>query len=202
MSTEQVKTAVFATSPQMNALSIFVAVVLGSSLIEFSDLLFPPELSSMAFWGIVPCYWVAVTGWFGMMTWGGYLHYLDKPISRMWITFLMGIWVSILALMYFARGLPDSILIYMWGVVVLNMFYWLTAIFRHRDTGIQEPFRLLVVFSPLALSAAIAYSIYALVSPPVPEVAKWVFIFIAFAILVGFRVTLRWKHMWRPEEKQ
>jgi len=202
MSTEQIKAAVFATSPQMNALSIFVAVVLGSSLVEFNELLFPPKLSSMAFWGIVPCYWVGVTGWFGIMAWGRYTPYLDKPTSRVWVTFVMGAWTSVLALMFFASGLPESILGYLWGVVVLNIFYWLSTIYRHRDTGSPEPFRLLAIFSPIALIAAIAYSIYALMFSPVPEVVKWVFIIIAFIVVVGYRVALRWSHIWRPEESK
>ncbi len=205
MSTEQIKstsTATFATSPQMNALSIFVAVVLGSSLIEFNELLFPPKLSSMAFWGIVPCYWVAVTGWFGIMAWGRYTPYLDKPTSRIWITFVMSAWTVVLALMYFANGLPESILSYMWGVVILNIFYLLSSTTRHRDIGSEEPIRLIVIFGTLALSAAIAYSIWALIFPQVPEAVNWIFVFIAFGVLAGYRVALRWKHIWRPEEKK
>jgi hypothetical protein len=186
----------------MNALSIFVAVVLGSSLIEFNEFLFPPMLSSMAFWGMVPCYWVAVTAWFATMAWGKYAPYLDKPASRAWVTFTMGAWTAVLALMFFARGLPESILSYMWGVVALNIFYWLAYIYRHRDTGSPEPFRLLAIFSTLALSAATAYSICALVFSPVPEVVNWIFVFIAFAILVGYRLALRWRHVWRPEERK
>jgi len=202
MSTQQTKTAVFATSPQMNALSIFIAVVLGSSLVEFNELLFPPKLSSMAFWGIVPCYWVAVTAWFAIMAWGRYAPFLDKPTSRAWVTFTMGAWTSVLALMFFANGLPESILSYMWGVVVLNIFYWLAYTYRHRDTGSPEPFRLLAIFSTLALSAAIAYSIYALTFPQVPEIVKWIFVFIAFTILLGYRLALRWRHIWRPEDRK
>ncbi len=202
MSTEQIRTAVFATSPQMNAMSIFMAVVLGSSLIEFNELLFPPELSSIAFWGIVPCYWVALTGWFGIMAWGRYIPYLDKPTSRVWVAFIMGLWTSVLALMFFASGLPESMLSYLWGVVVMNIFYWLIAAYRYRDTGLSEPIGLSVLFSVLALVVATTYSIWSLAFPPIHSAVNWIFMSAALVIMIGYRVTLRWRHVWRPEEKQ
>ena len=205
MSTEQItstSTATFATSPQMNAVSIFVAVVLGSSLIEFNELLFPPKLNSLALWGILPVYYFGLNAWFGVMAWGKYTPFLDKSLTRMWILFTLLAWASLLALMYFASRLPGSLSGYMWCLVVLFIFQWLGTSYRHRDTGLPEPLRLTIQFGSLTLIAAIAYSLWVLVFPPVPDIANWVFVFIAFAILVGYRVLLRSTHTWRPEEKQ
>ena len=195
-------TITFATSPHMNAVSIFVAVVLGSSLIEFNELLFPPKLNSLAFWGILPIYYFGLNAWFGVMAWGRYTPFLDKPLTRIWIFFLLLSWASLLGLMYFASRLPGSLLGYMWCLVVLFIVMWLGCIYRHRDTDLPEPTRLLFQFGSLALVTAIAYSIWALVFPPVPYAASWVFVFLVFSIMVGYRVLLRMTHAWRPEERQ
>ena len=200
--TSTTSTAIFAASPQMNAVSIFVAVVLGSSLIEFNDLLFPPKLNSLAFWGIVPVYYFGLSAWFGVMAWGRYTPLLDKPLTRIWILILLLAWASLLGLMYFASRLPGSLLGYMWCLVILFILLWLGISYRHRDTGLPEPFRLTIQFGSLALVAAVAYSIWALVFPSVPDTANWVFVFVVFTIMVGYRVMLRMTHTWRSEEKR
>jgi len=204
MSTEQTSTtstAIFATSPHMNAVSIFVAVVLGSSLIEFNGLLFPPKLTSLAFWAILPCYCFAFDAWFGIIAWARYTPYLDKPISRTWIAGMFLAWTFVLAVMYFASRLPDSFLGYIWCLVVLFIVMWASYYFRHRDTNLPEPLILCAQFGSLALIAATVYSIWALAFPAVPDTVNWVFVFIVFAIMVGYRVMLRMTHVWRPEER-
>lgn len=205
MSTEQIKstsTATFAASPQMNAISIFVAIVLGSSIIEFNELLFPPKITSIAFWGILPVYYFALSAWFGIIAWGRYTPYLDKPTSRTWITFLLIGWASLLALMYFASRLPDSLLSYLWGLVVLFILLHFIQFLRRRDTGLPEPTGLCVLFSVFATVIAVTYSICLFAFPPVSNVANWVFVSAALVVMIGYRVALRWKHVWRPEEKQ
>ena len=73
---------------------------------------------------------------------------------------------------------------------------------RRRDTGLPEPIGLCNLFSVLATVAATTYSIWALAFPPVSNVANWAFVFAALVVMIGYRVALRWKHIWRPEEKQ
>jgi len=189
----------FFASPQVNLISVFVAIVLGASLIEFNSLLFPPEVTSLSFWAILPVYYFALDAWFAIMTWGRHTPYSDKPLSRTWVSCTLLGWTSLLALMFFASRLPDSLLSYMWGLVVMFIFISLSYFFRYRDTRLPQPRGLAAKFGSLALVAATAYSIWALVFPPIPDAANWVFVFVVFGVLVSYRQLLRLRHAWQPE---
>ena len=193
--------ATFLASPQLTFISLFVAVVLGSSLIQFNELLFPPKITSLSFWAILPAYYFALDGWFGIVAWGRYTPYTDKPLARIWVTCTLLAWTTLLAIMHFASRLPESLLSYMWGPVFLFITLYLGYTFRQRDTSLSQPIRLCAQFGSLAFIAALAYSIWGLAFPPVPAVANWIFVFIAFAIMVGYRLSLRMTHVWRTEER-
>jgi len=52
MSTQQIADSSslgFIASPQAPLISTFIAVILGASLIEFNELLFPPQITSLSF---------------------------------------------------------------------------------------------------------------------------------------------------------
>ena len=55
-------------SPQAPLISTFVAVILGASLIEFHEFLFPPKITSISFWALVVTYYSAIATWFGIST--------------------------------------------------------------------------------------------------------------------------------------
>jgi len=186
------------TSPQAPLLSTLIAVVLGASLIEFNELLFPPKITSPNFWAILAVYYTAFSLWFGITTMSRARPYKDTFISRLWL--LMGIFIliSLLALMYFATRITDFLAWYMWGWVITFFFFWMSYVFRYIDLRLPEPIGLCGIFGLLALIAATAYSIWALLFPPVPTVASWAFVFTAFAIIVSFRQLLRVKHAWQP----
>jgi hypothetical protein len=101
--------------------------------------------------------------------------------------------------MYFASRLPDSFLSYMWGCVVLFIFILLSYIFRYYATRVPQPLGLAVKFGLLTLTAATAYSIWAILLPPIPNAAAWAFVFVACAILVGYRLSLTLTHAWQPK---
>jgi len=101
-------------------------------------------------------------------------------------------------LMYFATRITDFLAWYMWGWVIAFFFFWMSSFLRYIGLRPPEPIGLCGIFGLLALIAAIAYSIWTLLFPPVPTVANWVFVFIAFAIIVSFRQLLRVTHVWQP----
>ena len=188
-------------SPLMTFFTLFAAVVIGSSLLEFNELLFPPKLSSISFWALLPVYFVAIDAWFGVAAWSRHIPYTDKPILRIMIMLLVLGWIVILALMYIASKAHISLLSYMWGIVVLFASAYSIRITRLRLTKLAEPARIFVICNICALAAATAYTIWLFVYPPVPDVVNWVFVAIAFVILIGWRLELKVTHTWRPEEK-
>lgn len=189
------------TSPLMTFFTLITAIVIGSSLLEFNELLFPPKVTSISFWALFPVYIVALDGWFGVVAWARNVPYTDKPVLRTTILLLVIIWIILLALMFFASRVPDTLLSYLWGLVVLFALTTLHCVLRYHTTKNPQPFAANMVPGILALAAAIAYSIWLFAFYPVPGVINWVFVAIAFAILAGMRVWMKVTHAWRPEEK-
>jgi hypothetical protein len=192
------------TSPHTPLLSTLVAVVLGASFIEFNELLFPPKLASLHFWALFVVYYAAFSVWFGIATMSRTRPFKDTFLSRIWL--LMGtlLLVVLLALMYFATRATESFLLYIWGWVIAFIFVELSYIFRYLDNRLPEPIKLGAIFLVISTVTAIAYSIWVLSFPPIPDMANWVFVFVAFATFVSYRLSIRLTHAWQltPSDQQ
>lgn len=189
-------------SPLMTFYTLLAAVVIGSSLLEFNELLFPPKITSVSFWALFPVYVVALDGWFGVIAWSRNIPYTDRPLLRTMMMVLVIMWIVVLALMYFASRTHISLLSYLWGLVVLFTVSHFMRAMRIRITERHEPGRIHVMCNILSLVVALVYSVWFFAYPPIPNVMNWVFVAIAFVILVGWRVFLKTTHIWRPEEKR
>ena len=202
MSTESnanTSTAGVIASPQAPLISTFIAVILGASLIEFNELLFPPMLTSLNFWALIIVYYGAVSTWFGITTMSRYRTYTDTIMARTWVTFGILHLTSYIALMYFATRLTDSLFAYLWCWVFLFIVTWLSILFRKMDLHLPEPLGWCGIHGLLALVIATIYSIWELFSHPVPDTANWIFVFVAFAIFMSYRQSVRMRHAWEPK---
>jgi hypothetical protein len=163
MSTQQlhVPSGKFLESPQI--LPTFFAVVLASSLVQFNEILFPPKITSLNFWAILAVYYGAFSTWFGTVAVSRNRPFSDRPIARLWLTLMTMVLVSYLGLMFLAARVADSQLSYMWGWVVIFIFYLSNYYFRYRDTRLPEPIGYCATFGLLVLANATAYSIWSLV---------------------------------------
>ena len=201
MSTQQItessKPGLLAT-PQAPLFTTFIAIVLGTSFIEFNEFLFPPKMASLNFWALFAVYYAAFSFWFGTATMSRVRPFRDTFISRSWLLMAILAYISFLALMYFATRATDSFLVYMWGWVIVFVFWELCYIIRYLDLHLPEPIRLCAIFASIATVTAIAYSIWVLAFPPVPDIANWVFVFVVFATIVSYRQLLRVSQPWQP----
>ncbi|MEE9465445.1 MAG: hypothetical protein V3W14_07755, partial [Candidatus Neomarinimicrobiota bacterium] len=149
----------------------------------------------------LPIYVVVLDAWFGVVSWSRNIPYTDKPVFRIIVLLLVLDWIVILALMYFASRAPASLFSYLWGIVVMLILIEIVVFMIFRETKAPQPFLIYGTGGILSLAAAIAYSIWVFAFYPVPDVINWVFVAIAFTILVGMRVWMKVTHTWRPEEK-
>lgn len=189
-------------SPLMTFFTLIAAIVIGSSLLESNELLFPPVVTSISFWALLPVYVVSLDAWFGVAAWARNIPFSDRPAFRATTLLLVLTWAWLLGLMYLGSRAHVSLFGYLWGVVALFVFLEILCGVRIRLLKTTEPLRIYRTCGILALTAAIAYSIWSITYPPVPSVISWVFVSIAFVILVGMRVWMKIAHTWRPEEKQ
>lgn len=183
----------------VSLVSILMAVVLGSSLIEFNELLFPPKVTSLNFWALLAVYWSAFASWFGMRISTRYRPYSDSLWGRLRVIFQAMSIVTHAGLLYFASQATDSLAGYMWAWAVLFSTFLIGCFFRQRDLHLPEPFKPLIVSLSIAIVASTLYTVWASVFPPVPNVALWGFVFAAFANVATMRAFIRWQHTWRPE---
>jgi hypothetical protein len=189
-------------SPIMTFFTFIAAIVIGSSLLEFNELLFPPKVTSISFWALLPVYVVALDAWFGVASWSRNTPYRDTPLVRLLVLLLVLTWIILLALMYFASRAHISLFSYLWGLVILFVMVQFICATRFQITKRPEPYRIYATCGVLSLTVAIAYSIWLFVYPPVPDVINWVFVVLAFIIMVGMRIWMKITHTWRPEEKK
>ncbi len=192
-------TAGVIASPQAPLISTFIAVILGASLIEFNEFLFPPKITSLNFWALITIYYGAIAVWFGITTMSRYRPYTDTFMARTWVTFGIFHLASYLGIMYFATRLTDSLFAYLWCWVALYIFTWLSILFRKLDLHLPEPLGWCGIHGLLALVIATIYSIWEFFSHPVPDTANWIFVFVAFAIFVSYRQSVRMRHVWEPK---
>ena len=182
------------TSPQGILLSLFWAIILGQSLIDYGELLFPPKLASLNFWALLIVYYGAFSAWFAVTTITRFRIYTDSALARFWLSLGILQLITYVALMRFASNVVDSFLMYMWGWVFVSFFMLSSNYFRQRDLHLPEPLRINALFFLLTVIAAVAYTIWDLAYISIPPVANWVFVFIAFANLVCYRQLLRLRH--------
>ncbi len=187
------------TSPQAPLISTFIAVILGASLIEFNEFLFPPQIASLSFWALITVYYGALATWFGITTIQRTRPYNDTFLSRTRLTFGILHLTSYLALMYFATRLTDSLFAYLWCWVFLYIIMWFSILFRKMDLHLPEPLGWCGVHGLLMLAIATTYSILTTFFHPIPTVANWIFVFVAFAIHLSYRQSVRMRRAWESK---
>ena len=183
----------------VNLMTVLLAVVLGSSLMEFNELLFPPNLTSLSFWALFSVYYSAFASWFSKRISMRYRPYTDSLNSRTRVIFeALGV-ITHAGLLYFASRVTDSIACYMWGWPVLLSTYMGVMFFRQRDLHLPEPWKPTTVSISVAITASTVYSVWSSVFPPIPDIAIWGFVLAMGVNIISFRAFLRWRHVWRPE---
>ena len=71
------------SSPQAPLFATFIAIVLGTSLLEFNEFLFSPKITSIKFWALLAVYYAAFSGWFGSATMSRGRPFKDTFLSRL-----------------------------------------------------------------------------------------------------------------------
>jgi len=189
----------FTASPQYPLHMLFLTLVLTVSLVEFNAIIFPPKVTSLNFWALFAAYFGAFSTWFGIIIVGSQRKYTDTFLAKLWVTCGSIMIIAYLGVMYFAARASDSFFWYMWGWVFVYIFYWFSIFFRKLDLHLPEPVGWCSMHLALAITAATAYSIWAWIFPPIPQIANWAFVFVALVIIVSYRQLMRFSHTWRKE---
>jgi len=191
MSPESKTASLESTTPQgINLVQIFFAVVLGGSILEFRESIFPPQGTSLNFWALFVVYIFIFATWFSWQVMTSRVPYIASFWSRL-RSLLEAFCIVVYAyLLYMGTLLPDHFFGYLWGFVVVYGIYVVAAKVRQRDSHHPEPTRIMFTHGVFQLIASIAYTIWVLISAPLDTTAIWIFIFITLGIHVSYRCFL------------
>jgi len=181
----------------VNLITIFLAVVLGSSLLEFNELLFPPKIRSINFWALLLVYYCAFTVWFALRIHSRNRPHTDTPLGRARIVLESLVVINFTGLLYFSSYAAYTLIGYLWGWVAYFVLTISIMIVRGREFHFPEPLKLSIIYGSLTVATVIAYSIWTQIFPPIPDIASWGFVFVTLVNIVSFRVLIWWQHAWR-----
>jgi len=170
---------------------LLFAVVLGSSLIEFRAVFFPPHLSRIDFWALSIAYLAAFLSWFGWHEATYRFPYTRRPIARLRAGLEALVAISWAGLLFLASEAATSPAGYLWGFTVVYGIHALVVGVRRkewqdRQAGYQ-PLRSTLLHGLVMAMVATAYSLWAQLAPPLPPGAAWVFVCLPLGVLVSYR---------------
>ena len=191
MSTESKVVSLENTAPQGFVLvQFFFAVVLGGSILEFRESIFPPMGTSVNFWALFVVYVFTFATWYSWQIMTGRVPYVASVWTRI-RSLLEAFCVIVYAyLLYMGTLLPEHFFGYIWGFVVVYAIYVVNAKVRQRDSHRPDAIRIMFTHGFFQLIATIAFTIWLLISAPLDPTAIWIFVFITLGIHVSYRCFL------------
>jgi 5'(3')-deoxyribonucleotidase len=172
---------------------ILFAVVIGASILRFSDLLFPPTYTTLNFWALIVAYFTAITSWFGWHKSTNKYPYTDSGAGRLRSSldaFIVGVYV---ALLFFGSKVDELFSFYLWGFVLVFILYLIVGELRRIEYEVQASQVSKIVYHLIAVSVvAIAFTILEKAFPQHSEVVSWIFVFLPLVIMASFRWFREW----------
>ena len=194
MSTESKVVSRENTAPQGIALvQFFFAVVLGGSILEFRESIFPPMGTSVNFWALFVVYIFIFATWYSWQVMTGRVPYVASVWTRI-RSLLEAFCIIVYAyLLYMGTLLPEHFLGYIWGFVVVYGIYVVNAKVRQRDSHRPEAIRIQLIHGCFQFITSLAFTIWILAITSLDISSVWIFVFITLGIHVSYRCFLwRW----------
>lgn len=195
-------TASAGRSPFENFVVLLFGVVLGASLLEFRDHLFPPDLASMAFYGLVLTYFGSSASWEGWHTSVDKYPYTKTILGRLRALTDVSIVGTYVYLMVESVKLADSsnsMTGFLLGFAVTFLLYFASGMFRRWEYRNKDAsrVRLILVHLGILIAIWITYFVWR-ADYGLPEVATWMFLFLTLLVQISYRYRRGWKELnWR-----
>lgn len=173
---------------------IVFAVVLGTSLIEFNELLFPPIWSSLSFWALIVVYITVFTSWDGWHKSTSEYPYTDTRLGILRALADAVIIILYAALLYFGSRAEESLMWYLWTFFLVFLLYLISGSLRQREThdprASQPPW--IRICGAVMLGLAIIYTI---LSSQVSQLSVVRILFMVFPgiIVLFYRYFREWR---------
>lgn len=174
---------------------ILFAVVLGASLIEFNEFLFPPVVSSLSFWALIVVYVAVITSWIGWHKSTSKYPYTDTILGMTRAVVDGLIIVLYVALLYFGSRVEASLMEYLWAFFGVFLLYGISGGLRLRET--HDPrasqFPKILIHGGFMLVLVGIYKILLLQVSQLPTAACGAFVLLPLLIMLSFRYFREWR---------
>jgi hypothetical protein len=182
------------TTPQGIALvQIFFAVVLGGSILEFRESIFPLTGTSVNFWALFVVYVFTFATWYSWQIMTGKVPYVSSVWTRI-RSLIEAFCIIVYAyLLYIGTLLPEHFFGYVWGFVLVYAIFVVNSIIRHQDSKRPEPIRIMLIHGILQFIVTFIFTVWASILTSFDISIIWAFMFITLGIHVSYRFFLwRW----------
>ena len=182
------------TTPQgISLVQIFFAVVLGGSILEFRESIFPLMGTSVNFWALFVVYVCTFATWYSWQIMTRKVPYVASVWTRI-RSLIEAFCIIVYAyLLYVGTLLPEHFFGYLWGFVVVYGLYVVNSIIRHQDSHRPEPISIMLIHGILQFIVTFTFTIWTLTITPLDISIIWAFMFITLSIHVSYRFFLwRW----------
>lgn len=193
-------------TPSLNFVTfveIFFAVVLGSSILEFRDYLFPPNWNNPSFWALTSVYFTAVTSWFGWHKSTAEYPYKDDPQGYLGSALDALIVTSYAALLLFGSNVNKSfwpnteqlpLILYLVGFVVIFLLYYLSGFVRTIEYGPKASNRkLIIIHGAILLAGLIFYTVISNLLSGNYNYVLWILVELPLIVIISYRYFRNWR---------
>jgi 5'(3')-deoxyribonucleotidase len=176
---------------------IIFTVVIGASILKFSDILFPPKWDSPNFWALFVAYFTAIASWFGWHQSTNNYPYTKSGIGRTRSIIDAIIVVFYVALLYFGSNIDKYIIDYLLCFVLIFILYIAVGEIRCKEYQSSQAsnIKMLIVHTVLMITVLIIFLILSYYWPKYPLCILYIFIILPGIIMVCFRYFREWRNL-------
>jgi len=181
---------------------LFFAVALAASLLQFDDILFPPDPGNISFWALLTVYLTAITSWTGW-----HKSTLNYPYTESRVAILRAfldatVVGTYIALLFIGSRATHSLGGYLFGFTLIFVLYLVLGLIRRSEHGPEASEPRLIIHHGVAMFAVfVAYVVWSRGFSPVPDPAAWIFVFLPLVIIVRYRWLREWRRLpWVPHQ--
>jgi 5'(3')-deoxyribonucleotidase len=181
----------------MTFVEIIFAVVIGASILQFRDLLFPPSLYSSNFWALFVAYFTAIASWFGWHKSTTEYPYTDSAVGRLRSILDAIVVVTYVALLFFGSKVDQFLGLYLWSFVIVFGLYAVVGVLRQIEYHDRQASKvLLIIYHAIAvLVIAITHVILLVLEPEFLTKITWLFVFLPIVPVASFRWFREWRSL-------
>jgi hypothetical protein len=181
----------------LRLVQVVFAVVLGGGLIEFNEILFPPQFSSIAFWALIGVYTTSIMSWTGYHKRATEYNYTHTRFGILRLCSDILIVIMYAFLMFIGTKQHQPIECYLWIFSVVFTLYIISGWLRRKEHNDKKAssIKKLIYFWIASMVVSVLFTILFRCTSISVCILNWSFLFIPILLMIAFRYTHEWRDL-------